>query len=241
MRFEVRNASCGYGGAAILNDITLSVESGHILCLLGPNGVGKTTLFKSMLGFLKLLGGEILIDGENTSGWQARRLAQTVGYVPQVHTPPFPFTVLDVVAMGRIAHLGLFGTPGARDMQIAEENLEHLGISYLRDKIYTEISGGERQMVLIARALAQDPKILVMDEPKAVQDGKIYVTPTVPFNWFDRPPNIMRMIGMQWFAGVMYPEYVSYNINDRVKDFFQLFYNVQLTDDQVKALLAPNP
>jgi iron complex transport system ATP-binding protein len=170
MKFEVRHADCGYGSVCILRDISLGIESGNILCLLGPNGVGKTTLFKSMLGFLKLKAGNVLIDGEDISTWSIKKTAKTIGYVPQVHTPPFPFTVLDVVAMGRVAHMGLFGTPSATDMSEAESALDRLGILGFKDKIYTEISGGERQMVLIARALAQHPKILVMDEPTSNLD-----------------------------------------------------------------------
>lgn len=170
MIFEVRHADCGYGAATILHDISLSISSGRILCLLGPNGVGKTTLFKSMLGFLKLKAGTVLVDGEDISTWSIKKTAKTIGYVPQVHTPPFPFTVLDVVAMGRVAHMGLFGTPGARDIAEAESALDKLGVLDFADKVYTEISGGERQMVLIARALAQHPKILVMDEPTSNLD-----------------------------------------------------------------------
>ncbi len=170
MIFEARNASCGYGETVILRNIAIRIESGRILCLLGPNGVGKTTLFKSMLGFLKLKSGEVLIDDQDIALWSIRKVAQTVGYVPQVHTPPFPFTVLDVVAMGRVAHMGLFGSPSAGDMKQAEAALERLDILAFKNRIYTEISGGERQMVLIARALAQNPKILIMDEPTSNLD-----------------------------------------------------------------------
>jgi iron complex transport system ATP-binding protein len=170
MRLEIRNAVCGYGFEAVVRDITVRVESGEILCLLGPNGVGKTTLFKTILGFLKLQGGEILLNGENIKHWPRKRLARAIGYVPQAHTPPFPFTVLDVVIMGRTAHLGTFSSPSDRDIAVAEEALETLGVSHLKNRIYTEVSGGERQMVLIARALAQQPEILVMDEPTSNLD-----------------------------------------------------------------------
>lgn len=170
MIFEVKNAACGYGQKRILNDISLHIESGSILCLLGPNGVGKTTLFKSMLGFLKLEAGRVLIDGEDICSWPIKKTAQIIGYVPQVHTPPFPFTVLDVVAMGRVAHMGLFASPRREDIKEAEQMLERLGVGDFKDKIYTEISGGERQMVLIARALAQHPRILIMDEPTSNLD-----------------------------------------------------------------------
>lgn len=170
MRLEVKHAVCGYGAREVVKDISFSVESGEILCLLGPNGVGKTTLFKTLLGFLKLKGGEITLDGENVAKWSRQRLAKTVGYVPQAHTPPFPFRVMDVVVMGRTAHMGMFGSPSRKDHDIAEETLERMSISFLKDRIYTELSGGERQMVLIARALTQQPDILIMDEPTSNLD-----------------------------------------------------------------------
>lgn len=170
MIFEAKDMVCGYDGIPIVKNVSLKVESGEIYCLLGPNGVGKTTLFKSMLGFLKLMGGNITLDGEDVLRWPARRRAQVVGYVPQTHTPPFPYKVLDVVVMGRVAHLGSFASPGEEDIHAAEEALDRLEMSYLANKIYTEISGGERQMVLVARALAQDPQILVMDEPTSNLD-----------------------------------------------------------------------
>jgi iron complex transport system ATP-binding protein len=170
MRLEVKNAICGYGTRIVVDDISLNVSSGEILCLLGPNGVGKTTFFKTILGFLKLRGGEILLNGESIQSWSRNQLAKTIGYVPQAHTPPFPFKVFDVVLMGRTAHLSMFSSPTKDDRDIAEEAINTLGISYLKDKVYTEISGGERQMVLIARALTQRPKILIMDEPTSNLD-----------------------------------------------------------------------
>ena len=121
MKLELKNAVCGYGSKQVLQDISFAVASGEILCLLGPNGVGKTTLFKTILGFLKLQGGEILVDGDNINGWARKRLARIIGYVPQAHTPPFPFKVLDVVIMGRTAHLGTFSSPSKKDRRIAEE------------------------------------------------------------------------------------------------------------------------
>ncbi|MCI1945713.1 ABC transporter ATP-binding protein [Clostridium luticellarii] len=170
MKLEIKNAICGYGSKTVIKGISVKVKSGEILCLLGPNGVGKTTFFKTILGFLKLQGGEIILDGENIRNWSKKRLAKAIGYVPQAHTPPFPFSVLDVVIMGRSAHLGTFASPSKNDVAIAEESLETLGISFLKNKIYTEISGGERQMVLIARALTQQPHILIMDEPTSNLD-----------------------------------------------------------------------
>ena len=170
MELIIRNASCGYGDKNIIKDISIEIKSGEILCILGPNGVGKTTLFKTILGFLKLQSGEILLDNENIRSWSKKRLAKAISYVPQSHTPPFPFSVFDVVLMGRAAHLDMFASPSKKDKEIAEQAIDTLKISYLKNSIYTQISGGERQMVLIARALAQQAKIMVMDEPTSNLD-----------------------------------------------------------------------
>lgn len=170
MKLEIKEVSCGYGDKNILSDVNFDIETGDILCILGPNGVGKTTLFKTILGFLKLQGGQIFLDGENIHNWSRKDFAKAIGYVPQAHTPPFPYKVKEVVVMGRTAHLGMFSSPSKSDYKIAYEIIDSLGISYLKDKVYTEISGGERQLVLIARALAQEPKILIMDEPTSNLD-----------------------------------------------------------------------
>lgn len=170
MILEVKNAVCGYGMKSVVKDISLKVTNGEILCLLGPNGVGKTTFFKTILGFLKIQKGEILLNGENITNWPKNKLAKVIGYVPQAHTPPFPFSVIDTVVMGRTPHIGNLSSPSKKDIEIAEEALDRLKILYLKDKIYTEISGGERQMVLIARALTQQPEILIMDEPTSNLD-----------------------------------------------------------------------
>jgi iron complex transport system ATP-binding protein len=170
VEIELRQVCCGYAGRAIVTDVNLTVRSGDFLCLLGPNGVGKTTLFKSVLGLQPVVSGSILIDGEATRNWSRRRFARAVGYVAQAHTPPFAFKVIDVVAMGRAAHIGAFASPTSRDLAIAEEVLAAIGLWYLRDAVYTRISGGERQLVLIARALAQQPGLLLMDEPTSNLD-----------------------------------------------------------------------
>ncbi|CQR73411.1 putative ABC transporter ATP-binding protein [Sporomusa ovata DSM 2662] len=170
MKLEVKNVSCGYDTREVISDISLTVECGESLCILGPNGIGKTTLFKAMLGIIKLQSGQILVDEEDISCWERRNLARKLGYVPQAHNPPFPFKVIEVVTMGRTAHLSFFSSSTRRDREIAEEALKTLGIVQLKDRIYTQISGGERQLVLIARALAQQPAFLIMDEPTANLD-----------------------------------------------------------------------
>lgn len=168
--FSLENVTCGYKDMTVLSNVSFSIGAGEALCLLGPNGVGKTTLFRSMLGFLKPFSGKITLDGDDISTWSSRTLAQKIGYVPQNHTPPFAYPVIDVVTMGRLSRISPIASPSKHDTDKAYECLERLGISHLSDKLYTQISGGERQMVLIARSLAQDPEILVMDEPTASLD-----------------------------------------------------------------------
>ncbi|WP_026895660.1 ABC transporter ATP-binding protein [Clostridiisalibacter paucivorans] len=170
MKIELKNVTCGYGLRSIVKDVSMEINSGETLCILGPNGVGKTTLFKTILGFLKLQKGEILLNDKNIYDYKSSELAKLIGYVPQAHNPPFPFKVLDIVLMGRICHIGTFSSPSKRDVDIALEAMEMLNILYLKDKIYTEISGGEKQLVLIARALAQQAQMLIMDEPTSNLD-----------------------------------------------------------------------
>ena len=167
---EVRNVNYSYGPSQVIHNLSFSMERGEFLCVLGPNGCGKTTLLKNILGLLTPSSGAILIDGEDLQDLPLTRLAKIMGYIPQAHTPPFPFKVLDVVLMGRTSYLSSLAVPGKEDEKIALESLEELNIGHLQDKIYTKISGGERQLVLIARALAQQPKILIMDEPTASLD-----------------------------------------------------------------------
>ena len=167
---EVKAATCGYGGKSIVHGIDLDLDRGQVLCVLGPNGSGKTTFFKAILGFLALQSGRIILSGRDIADYSLRELARKVAYVPQSQSPAFPFTVLDVVTMGRCSRLGAFSAPGPKDIERAEACLERLGVSHLASSIYTEISGGERQMVLIARALAQGPDMLVMDEPASNLD-----------------------------------------------------------------------
>ncbi|MCD8376117.1 MAG: ABC transporter ATP-binding protein [Oscillospiraceae bacterium] len=171
MRLTLTNVDCGYSASSpVLGGISFSVETGQICCLLGPNGVGKTTLFKTILGILKPLNGYVEMNGENTAHWSARKLAQNMAYVSQFHNPPFPYKVRDVVLLGRVSNTGYFGQPSQLDYEIAEAAMADMGITHLRDTVYTDISGGERQLVMVARALAQEPQLLVMDEPTANLD-----------------------------------------------------------------------
>lgn len=170
MRLEIKDATLGYAGKVVLRDVNTVMETGRTTCVIGRNGAGKTTLFKSILGVLPLLGGEILFDGKNVRTWKRSRLAHIVAYVPQVRALSFPYTVFDVVLFGRTAYLSVFASPSKKDRIIAEECLEKLHIRHLKTRIFTRLSGGEQQMVIIARALAQQSSFLVMDEPTSGLD-----------------------------------------------------------------------
>jgi iron complex transport system ATP-binding protein len=155
----------------ILEDISFQVDKGDILCLLGPNGTGKTTLLRCLLGFSKMKSGSIRIDGKDmSSSVSSRRRARMMAYVPQSSGITFPYEAFEVVLMGRLSHLSLGGSPTAKDRSVAREAMERMGILELEHTLFQELSGGERQMVLVARALAQQSAILVMDEPTANLD-----------------------------------------------------------------------
>ncbi len=170
MSLSVERVTAGYDGKVVVSDISFTLAPGEAMCLLGANGSGKTTLFKTILGLLRPVSGCVRVDGEDIAHWPRQRLAKSLGYVPQAHTPPFAFRVRDVVLMARSVHHGAFASPGRRDMAIADEALERMSLTRLAGERYTELSGGERQLVLIARALAQQAPILVLDEPTSNLD-----------------------------------------------------------------------
>ncbi len=170
MSLAVADLAYGFPQRRVGAGISFVLETGEALAVLGPNGSGKTTLFRTLLGLLPSQGGSIAVEAKPLGQWSARDLARTLAYVPQAHVSYFPFYVRDVVLMGRTAHLGLFATPGAHDREVADACLRTLRIDHLAGKLYTEISGGERQLALIARALASEARMLVMDEPTANLD-----------------------------------------------------------------------
>lgn len=162
---RAQNVSFSYSKKLILDNVSIEIKEGDVVSLLGPNGAGKSTLIKILLGLLNPQGGDVYLDNENIKSYKEKELARKVAYVPQGSYLPFSYTVLDIVIMGRISHQSIFSTYGKKDREIAQNSLKQLGILNLKDKTYNELSGGQKQLVLISRALAQEAKVFVMDEP----------------------------------------------------------------------------
>jgi len=171
MLLQVDDAVFSYDGKKnVFENISFSVKGGEIFCILGPNGSGKSTLLKCIDNLLRLNSGSISFDGQDLASINRKQLAAKVGFLPQIHVSTFPFTVIEVAVMGRSPHLGLLASPSKTDYALAEANLKMLGIHHLTDKPYTKISGGERQLALIAMVLTQQPRFLLLDEPTSHLD-----------------------------------------------------------------------
>lgn len=170
--YEVNQISYTYPGAdkKVLDKASVHLDKGQILCVLGPNGAGKTTLLNAMAGLITPDSGEITLCGKTLSRMKPKEIAGLVGYVPQIHTPAFDYRVMDFVLMGRAPAIGALQRPGRKDREKVMDILEDMHISHLAEKSYIEVSGGERQQILIARALAQEPQVLLFDEPTAHLD-----------------------------------------------------------------------
>jgi len=170
MTLAGHDLTIGYSDHVVGRALDVALEQGEVLALLGPNGGGKTTLLKTLLGILAPQAGEVTIGGRSLAHISIGERARLIAYVPQAHVPTFAFTVETVVLMGRTAHGNLFSRPSAHDRMVAARVLEQFGIAQLAPRPYTMISGGERQLVLLARALAQEPQFIVLDEPTASLD-----------------------------------------------------------------------
>lgn len=173
MMLRVENGSFSYQkGHPIFENINFTVNSGEILAILGPNGAGKTTMLRCITGMLKWKKGQSQLDGENIATMPAKKLWSKMAYVPQAKAVSSSYTTFEMVLLGRSSHMNAFSTPKKADIEKAEEVMELLGITHLADKKCSAISGGELQMVLIARALAADPEVLILDEPESNLDFK---------------------------------------------------------------------
>ena len=170
MTLAARALDFGFRGRTVGRSVDLELPGARIACLLGPNGSGKTTLLRTLLGLLRPLAGEVVLDERSIQLWPARERAARLAYVPQAAESYFDFSVLEMVEMGRMAHRGLFAQPGRSDRESARAALERLGIEALAARPINRVSGGERQLALIARALATQATHLLMDEPTANLD-----------------------------------------------------------------------
>jgi iron complex transport system ATP-binding protein len=207
----VSNASFGYNGVDVFSDISFSVQEGELFCLLGPNGCGKTTLLDCILGTLKLKSGRVVINGQDSRTLRPGQAARHIAYVPQNHERTFPYTVLDIVKMGRASHTGLFSTPSRADTRLAKTVLGDMGIDHLQDRPYTQLSGGESQLVLIARALVQQTPIIIMDEPTVHLDFRheLKILETVV--------RLVRENGITVLMATHFPNHALYFQNNAVR------------------------
>jgi iron complex transport system ATP-binding protein len=168
---EVKKATFAYENSEnVFEGVNLTVDEGDVVCILGSNGCGKTTLIKCLNRLHKLKEGAVYINGEDIKTIDQRTIARNIGYIPQGHVSTFAFTVFDVVLMGRTPHIDYLDSPGTEDHRITEEALKKFGISHLKNKPYTSLSGGEQQLVFFARVIAQEPRILLLDEPTSHLD-----------------------------------------------------------------------
>ena len=178
----------------IIDDIGFTLNQGEVLSVLGPNGVGKTTLLKCVMGLLKWNKGRTLLDGKDIRDYSVKDFWSNIAYVPQAKQSTFSYNALEMVMFGRSAHLGFFRQPTEEDRERALACMEEIGVAFLQDKLCNEMSGGELQMVLIARALAAEPKILILDEPESNLDFKNQLTVLDTIKNLSRTKNISVIV-----------------------------------------------
>lgn len=170
MSIDVQGLSFSYGSREILRDLSFSIPDGCLVNVLGPNGVGKSTLFRCILGLNTSYTGSICVNGKELRGLSVRERAREISYIPQSHAPVYDYEVVDVVLMATGSDLKMLSSPGPNQLQRAHDALERIGIGHLAHRTYTQISGGEQQLVLIARAIAQNARTIIMDEPTSALD-----------------------------------------------------------------------
>lgn len=169
---EINDLSFSYGANTVFNKIDLTASAGEVICLMGPNGCGKTTLIDSMMGLKKPQQGDIHLCGKSINAYKRHEIARLIAYVPQIHDVTFPYTVREIVLMGRTSYTGAFGKPTKEDKDICDWAIERIGIGRFADLHYSRLSGGEVKLVLLARALCQKTPLMLLDEPTAHLDYK---------------------------------------------------------------------
>lgn len=167
---NVEQLAYSYGRDSVLDDISFVVSKGDFFIIIGPNGSGKTTLLKLLSGILKPVAGDLVIDAKPLQSYSRKELSRSIAYVPQMIQTDFPFTVREVVLMGRTPHLGLLGLEGLEDRELAEEAMGFTEVAHLAERKLNELSGGECQRAYIARAICQQTRIILLDEPTASLD-----------------------------------------------------------------------
>ncbi len=170
MSLDVRHLSFSYGNHTVLKDVSFEVPDGSLTCVLGPNGTGKTTLFRCILGLNQGYGGTVAVNGTDASKLSVRKRALEIAYIPQSHRSVFDYEALDVVLMACGGELSVLKSPGKEQVEHALVSLERVGIVDLAHRPVTELSGGQQQLVLVARAVAQNSHTIVMDEPTSALD-----------------------------------------------------------------------
>lgn len=226
---QANQLAIGYKGKALIEGLSFSIEQGQIICLLGANGCGKTTLMRTLLGLLPSITGEITIADKPLNTWSPTELAKVVAYVPQASHIPFSFNVIDMVMMGRGAHLSFFSMPNKQDKAMAIETLDMLSLSHLAHRTFDTLSGGEKQMVLIARALVQQPKLLIMDEPAASLDfgNQIKLLTQV---------KALKNLGISVFMSTHHPQHAA----TLADDVILLTPHTPVRQDKPQHLLTPD-
>ncbi len=207
---KIKNLTFSYDKQTIIRDINLTVEKGQAIFLLGSNGCGKTTLLDCILGLNKLDNGSVLIKGNNIKDLKPLEIAKNIAYVPQSYNLTFPYKVIDVVLMGRTPYISPFSSPSKEDVYIAEESLQIVGMSKYKDRIFTNLSGGEGQLVMLARALAQKTDVIVMDEPTSHLDFKheLMILETIT--------NLVKDRNITIIMATHYPNQVFYFENNNI-------------------------
>lgn len=246
----IKNLSFSFGEKPILKDINLDLEQGKFIAVLGKNGSGKTTLLKLIAGLLKYSNGEIFLNDNELRSLSLRKRANYIAYLAQTHRSVFPFLVKDVVLTGRVANIRF--TPSHEDRTLAQTAMEKAGILNLQDRYYTELSGGEQQLVLIARVLAQNPKVLLLDEPTSYLDftNQSHILKLLKEFTYDgmtvisvlHDPNAAFLFGDRFVFlrnGKIIPP-PSFDITEN-KDFLEYIYDVplEMIKDRNKSFVLP--